>query len=153
MAGPEATDRWILIVEDNEDDERLARRVLQSEGRSESLVIARDGEDALRMLRTENPPRLVLLDLKLPRLSGMEVLIAVREDERLATMPIVVLTSSGEHSDVAACYGLGCNAFVQKAIEYDDYISDLTSTLRFWLDINAAPPIAAPIPIGAVYSS
>jgi CheY-like chemotaxis protein len=139
------TNRWILVVEDNEDDERPARRTLQQAGRTESMVVARDGEEALKALRTQPAPKLVLLDLKLPRLSGMEVLTAVREDERLASIPIVVLTSSGEQTDIAACYGLGCNAFVQKAIEYDEYVRELTATLEFWLDINAPPPIAPPL--------
>src|SRR5687768_10718228 len=103
----------MLVVEDNLDDERLATRVFNKSGRTERLVIARDGAQALKILKESAPPALVLLDLKLPRLSGIEVLMAIRDDERIRCVPIVVLTSSDEKTDVAACYDLGCNAFIK----------------------------------------
>src|SRR5688500_10851358 len=106
--------RWMLVVEDNLDDERLATRVFQMSGRSEAFVVARDGDEALRVLRESNPPQLVLLDLKLPRLSGIDVLTAIRDDHHLRCVPVIVLTSSDERTDLAACYELGCNAFVRK---------------------------------------
>lgn len=137
-------ERWILVVEDNLDDERLATRTFSKAGRSEAIRVARDGEEALELLRTLPPPNLLLLDLKLPRLSGMDVLTSVREDERLKTLPVVILTSSNEQSDVAACFGLGCNAFVRKSIDFNQYVDEFQTTIRFWLDTNCAPPIQAP---------
>lgn len=128
--------RWMLIVEDNPDDERLATRVFSMAQRNERFQVARDGEEALKVLKNSEPPALVLLDLKLPRLSGVEVLMAMKDDERLKVVPIVVLTSSDEKSDRMACYELGCNAFVRKPIDYDQYRIDLKVTLDFWLDVN-----------------
>jgi len=122
----------------------LVTRTIGRAARSERLLVARDGAEAVRILKTYLLPALVLLDLKLPRLSGMEVLSAVREDERLLAMPIVILTSGGDQSEVAACYALGCNAFVRKNIDYHCYVQELTRTLEFWLDINCLPPIDAP---------
>lgn len=126
----------MLVVEDNLDDERLATRTFTRAGRQERFEVARDGEEALRKLRAQEPPSLVLLDLKLPRLSGIDVLLAIRDDERLRTVPVVVLTSSDERSDIAACYELGCNAFVRKPIDYEEYTGELRTTLDFWLGVN-----------------
>ena len=136
----EATGRWLLVVEDNADDERLATRTFKQAGRSEEWRVAHDGEEALEMLKDSTPPTLVLLDLKLPRLSGVDVLTAIRDDERLGRTPVVVLTSSDERTDLAACYALGCNAFVRKPVDYAEYTRDLRATLEFWLDVNRIPP-------------
>ncbi len=136
----EATGRWLLVVEDNADDERLATRTFKLAGRSEEWRVAHDGEEALEMLKDETPPTLVLLDLKLPRLSGVDVLTAIRDDERLGRTPVVVLTSSDERTDLAACYALGCNAFVRKPVDYEEYTRDLRTTLDFWLNVNRTPP-------------
>lgn len=126
----------MLVVEDNGDDERLATRVFARSGRTERFCVARDGEEALKLLRESHPPSLVLLDLKLPRLSGVDVLMAIRDDERLKTVPVVVLTSSDERTDLGACYELGCNAFVRKPVDYDEYTRELKTTLDFWLGVN-----------------
>jgi two-component system response regulator len=136
VASVENKHRWMLVIEDNPDDERLATRTFSAAQRSEDYQVARDGEEALVMLKREDKPALVLLDLKLPRLSGVEVLMAIRDDPRLKTVPVVVLTSSDEKSDRSACYELGCNAFVRKPIDYDEYRRQLTATLDFWLNVN-----------------
>lgn len=136
----EATGRWLLVVEDNADDERLATRTFKQAGRSEEWRVAHDGEEALEMLKDATPPTLVLLDLKLPRLSGVDVLTAIRDDARLGRTPVVVLTSSDERTDLAACYALGCNAFVRKPVDYEEYTRDLRTTLEFWLNVNRTPP-------------
>lgn len=136
----EPTGRWLLVVEDNADDERLATRTFRQTGRVEEWRVARDGEQALEMLRAGPPPTLVLLDLKLPRLSGVDVLTAIRDDPRLGTTPVVILTSSDEKTDLAACYALGCNAYVRKAVEFTEYTRDLKTTLDFWLTVNRLPP-------------
>jgi len=133
MSGSE---KWLLVVEDNADDEHLARRAFRLTERRETLEVARNGEEALEMLRLKSSPVVVLLDLKLPRLSGVEVLMAMKDDRRLATIPVVVLTSSNEISDVGACYELGCSAFVRKPIEYEPFMAAMTATLNFWLSVN-----------------
>ncbi len=128
--------RWMLVIEDNLDDERLATRVFARSGRPERMQIARDGEEALELLKDSQVPSLVLLDLKLPRLSGIEVLLAIRDDQRLKSVPVVVLTSSDEISDISACYELGCNGFVRKPVDFEEYVNDLNATLNFWLSVN-----------------
>ena len=130
----------MLVVEDNPDDERLATRTFKQAGRSEDWRVARDGEEALEVLKAKIPPTLVLLDLKLPRLSGVDVLTAIRDSPRLANIPVVVLTSSDEKTDLAACYALGCNAFVRKPVDFIEYTNDLRTTLDFWLNVNLVPP-------------
>lgn len=131
----------MLVVEDNPDDERLATRTFKQSGRNEEWHVARDGEEALEMLKSPVPPLLVLLDLKLPRLSGVDVLTAIRDDERIRHIPVVVLTSSDERTDLAACYALGCNAFVRKPVDYGEYTRDLHTTLDFWLNVNRIAPV------------
>jgi two-component system, response regulator len=136
----------MLVVEDNLDDELLATRVFERSGRPEEIIVARDGDQALQILRESEPPKLVLLDLKLPRLSGIDVLLAMRDDERLKTVPVVILTSSDERTDVAACYDLGCNGFVRKPVDYDQYVDELSTTLDFWLRINRTKPTSPAVP-------
>ena len=135
----EPTGRWLLLVEDNADDERLAARTFRQSGRGEELRVARDGEEALAALRTPTTPALVLLDLKLPRLSGVDILMAIRDDKRLAKVPIVILTSSDERTDIEACYGLGCNAYIRKPVDFGEYTHDLKLALEFWLGVNRLP--------------
>ncbi len=136
MSSPRSPARWVLVVEDNPEDERLASRVFAAGHRPEEYHVARDGVQALQLLKRQDTPALVLLDLKLPRLSGVEVLMAIRDDPRLRTVPVVVLTSSDEITDRNACYELGCNAFVRKPLDYDDYRKELNLTLDFWLTVN-----------------
>ena len=138
----EPTGRWLLLVEDNADDERLAARTYRQSGRTEELRIARDGEEALAALESPSAPALVLLDLKLPRLSGVDILMSIRDDERLAKVPIVILTSSDERTDIEACYALGCNAYVRKPVDFSEYTHDLKLALEFWLGVNRLPPAA-----------
>lgn len=136
----EPTGRWLLVVEDNADDERLAARTFRKTGRDEEWRVARDGEEALAMLKASRPPVLVLLDLKLPRLSGVDILMGIRKDPRLERTPVVVLTSSDEQRDVAACYALGCNAYVRKPVDFAEYTRDVGLTIDFWLGVNRLPP-------------
>jgi two-component system, response regulator len=136
-------DRWILIVEDNEDDEQLARRAFGKCERTETLLVARNGEEALEILRSRSSPVVVFLDLRLPRISGIEVLVEIKDDARLRTIPVVVLTSSDEMSDIGACYELGCSAFVRKPIAYAEFMVTLTRTFDFWLGTNLTVAEAA----------
>ncbi len=133
MDGP---NKWVLVVEDNPSDELVARRALTRAKRSEQLLVARNGEEALEILRTRSSPVLVLLDVRLPRISGIEVLMAMKDDTRLRTVPVVVMTSSSEISDLGACYELGCNAFVRKPIDFEEYLAAYEATFNFWLGTN-----------------
>lgn len=128
--------KWVLVVEDNPGDELIARRAFEQANRSEQVVVARNGEEALDLLRSRFSPVLVLLDVRLPRLSGIEVLVAMKDDARLRTVPVVVMTSSNEVSDLGACYELGCNAFVRKPLDFNEYLAAYETTLNFWLGTN-----------------
>ncbi len=129
-------ERWVLVVEDNACDELIAKRAFACAGRSEQAIFARDGEQALKELRERHSPALIVLDMKLPRLSGLEVLFAINEDDRLRLVPVVVLTSSNERTDIAACYELGCKAFVHKPEDFQEYMAAYSSILDFWLKVN-----------------
>jgi two-component system response regulator len=129
-------ERWLLVVEDNPNDEYLARRAYKALNRPETLVVATNGEEAVEILRSRAAPAVVILDLKLPRLSGVGVLMTMKDDERLRTVPVVVLTSSSEMTDLGACCELGCNAFVQKPVDYQEFMAAITSTFDFWLNHN-----------------
>lgn len=141
--------KTVLLVEDNADDEALVRRVLHKTGRDLRLLTARDGREALDYLDSIRPdgrspgtpmPRLVLLDLKMPRLSGTETLREINADPWLRLLPIVVFTSSAEDVDVRECYRLGAASYVRKPIEYEEYARSLASVLDYWLDVNIERP-------------
>jgi two-component system, response regulator len=114
--------------------------------------VARDGEEALDFLfgrgafrsrSSAPPPRLVLLDLKLPKLDGLEVLRAVRTNSRTSVAPVVVLTSSEDPRELAHCYQLGANSCVQKPVQYEELWTTLQAVARYWLELNQAPPVPA----------
>jgi len=120
----------ILLVEDNEDDLELTLHALRKENLANSIHVARDGEEALDFLfcngnhtdRTfDKPPRLVLLDLKLPKIDGMEVLKRIKSDPRTRTIPVVILTSSKEERDLVKGYGLGANSYIQKPVDFEQF--------------------------------
>lgn len=136
----------VLVVEDNPDDEALTLRGLRRCGLPMEVSVARDGAEALDLLTGDlsntslaQAPRLVLLDLKLPKMGGLEVLEAVRANPRTATMPVVCMTSSDEVTDTTRSYGLGANSFVRKPIDYEDYLSTVAKTAEYWLKINFWP--------------
>ena len=137
--------RAVLLVEDNEGDVRLTREALREAGDDVRLSAVTDGEQALAYLRREGGfseaprPDLVLLDLNLPRKNGVEVLDEMRSDERLASMPVIVLTSSAARQDIEACYARGANAFVVKPQDLDAFM-DLIGAIRgFWLGVAQLP--------------
>ena len=131
-------DTRILIVEDNPDDESLTQRGLRKS--AVEITVARDGALALEMLEAmENLPDLVLLDLKLPKIDGSEVLRQLRNDARTSKLCVVVFTSSSEPADIARCYGLGCNSYVIKPVTYEDYIEAVHSIAAYWLTLNVSP--------------
>jgi two-component system response regulator len=144
-----APGRPILLVEDNADDEALTLRALHKNNIRNSIVIARDGVEALEYLfgagahagrDTSVQPQLILLDLKLPRADGLEVLRQMRGDPRTKLLPVVVLTSSKEDEDVIRSYQLGANSYVRKPVNFTDFIDAVKTLGLFWLLINELPP-------------
>jgi two-component system, response regulator len=140
----------ILLVEDNPDDVELAIHALRKEKLANSIHVARDGEEALEFLfcngihaarSFEHPPRLILLDLKLPKVDGMEVLKRLKADARTKSIPVVILTSSKEERDLANGYGLGANSYIQKPVDFDQFRETVKSVGWYWLVINQ-PPVA-----------
>ena len=139
----------LLLVEDNPEDELLALRALKKALPAVRIDVARDGQQALdylfktdAMANREGPdlPAVVLLDISLPRLSGLEVLERLRADPRTASLPVVMLTSSDEPRDRTRSYALGCNSFVQKPVEFAAYAATLAHLGVYWLNINEPPP-------------
>ena len=142
-------DKMILIVEDNPDDEALTLRAFQKNNISNPVVIARDGVEALDYLFATGPhqgrdtgdlPQVMLLDLKLPRIDGLEVLRRVREDERTRLLPVVILTSSKEERDLIEGYRHGCNSYVRKPVNFDEFVDAARQLGLYWLLLNEGPP-------------
>ena len=144
------TNRPILLVEDNEDDEMLTLRAFKKNHIMNEVVVARDGEEALDYLFGTGahagrdlsiPPQLVLLDLGLPRVGGLDVLRRIRKEELTRLQPVVVLTSSKEEEDIVRSYSLGANGFVRKPVEFDALSEVVRALGLFWLLINEAAPV------------
>ena len=142
----------ILLVEDNANDAELTMRALHRSKIVNDILLAEDGVEALDLIfcrgshqdRTfTDPPRLVLLDLKLPRLGGMEVLRAIRADERTKAISVVIFTSSIEERDVIDGYKLGVNAYAQKPVDFEQFAEIVRQIGMFWMLINQPPPPAA----------
>jgi two-component system, response regulator len=132
----------LLLVEDSADDRELTVIGLRDAAISNPIEIARDGQEALEYLSepTRPLPALVLLDLKLPRISGLDVLARLRERERTSLLPVVVLTSSNEESDRLRSYGAGANAYVCKPVEFGEFAQAIKALGLFWLIVNQPPP-------------
>lgn len=139
--------RRILLVEDNASDEKLTIAAFKRSGVVDEITIARDGVVALELLQGRageprpEPPRVVLLDLKLPKLDGLEVLRRLRADARTRTLPVVVLTASKEDADVAASFELGASAYVRKPVEFSEFLETAKTIAVFWLTLNERPPL------------
>jgi CheY-like chemotaxis protein len=142
-------DPQILLIEDNPKDVKLTLHSLREENLANTIQVGRDGEEALDFLfcrgefasrSFDHPPRLVLLDLKLPKVDGLEVVRAVKGDPRTQAIPVVVLTSSREESDLVKSYKLGVNAYIQKPVEFDAFRHAVKQLGLFWLVVNEPPP-------------
>ncbi len=140
----------ILLVEDSQDDVDLALHTLRREKLANNIFVARDGEEALDFLfcrgaftqrSFDRPPKLVLLDLKLQKVDGMEVLKQIKSDPRTRTIPVVVMTSSKEERDLVASYHLGANSYTQKPVDFEQFRETVKTIGLYWLIINQ-PPIA-----------
>lgn len=132
----------ILLVEDNPDDEHLAVRALKKHNVVNDIAVARDGQQALDYLLDENHPlpALVLLDLKLPKVSGLEVLQKLRATRRTALQPVVILTTSQEEQDLIDSYRLGCNSYIRKPVDFLQFAEAMRQLAVYWLVINEGPP-------------
>lgn len=142
--------KFILLVEDNPDDEALTLRALNKNKVANRVVVARDGAEAVDFLfgtgahagrNVSDLPQIVLLDLKLPKLDGFEVLRRIRADERTRTLPVVILTSSKEERDVAQGYRDGCNSYVRKPVNFDEFTEAARQLGLYWLLLNEPPPL------------
>lgn len=140
--------KLVLLVEDNPSDEKLTLRALKSGNFGNEVSVARDGAEALAYLfpadaggRARAPlPTVVLLDLKLPRVDGLEVLRRIRENEATRLLPVVILTSSGEDEDMLRSYALGANAYVRKPVDFVAFMEATRTLGLFWLLVNEQPP-------------
>ena len=144
-------DKIILLVEDNPDDELLTMRALRKNNVLNKVVVARDGVEALDYLfgtgrytgsDTAVMPQLILLDLKLPKIDGLEVLKRMRADERTRLLPVVILTSSREQQDMLDGYGFGANSYVRKPVNFEQFVQAVEQLKLYWLILNEAPPAA-----------
>jgi CheY-like chemotaxis protein len=142
------TNKAILLVEDNDDDVMLTRRALQRNNIANQLIVMGDGVAAWEYLqRAADPnlgkhrlPTLVLLDLKLPRMDGLELLQRMRADSRLRRQPVVILTSSSEEQDIAKSYDSGANSYIRKPVDFEQFSAAIRQLGLYWLVLNESPP-------------
>jgi CheY-like chemotaxis protein len=146
------TDRYILLVEDNPDDEELTLLSLRKNNLGHEIIVVRDGVEAIEFLfgtgqytgrDLSRSPTVVLLDLKLPKLDGLGVLKRLRADERTRMLPVVVLTSSSQDADVLASYNLGANSYVRKPVEFGSFVEAISTLGMYWVTLNRPPPLHA----------
>jgi two-component system response regulator len=147
-AGQASVESWILLVEDSPEDRELAIHALSRAAFGGRVEQAKDGVEAIDRLfcrgqwadrDPDDLPRAVLLDIKMPRVDGVEVLRELKASERLANVPVVMLTSSAEPRDIAACYALGVNSFVVKPVDVDEYFQSIGAVGRYWVMLNRVP--------------
>jgi two-component system, response regulator len=138
----------ILLVEDNPDDEALTLRAFKKNNISNRIVVVRDGAEALDWLFRRGKhaqrgpdPQVVLLDLKLPKVDGLEVLRQIREDERTRLLPVVILTSSKEESDLLRGYELRANSYIRKPVDFAHFVESVREIGMYWLVLNEPPPV------------
>jgi CheY-like chemotaxis protein len=134
--------KLILLVEDDPDHELLTIRALKKSQIANEVRVARDGEEAIDLLLGEKPvrPQVVLLDLKLPKVDGLEVLRRIRADDATKMLPVVVLTSSDEERDVVRSYQLGVNSYIRKPVNFNDFAEATRQLGMYWLVLNECPP-------------
>jgi len=139
-------DKVILLVEDNPDDILLAEMAFKKNNLESKPVIARDGVEALDYLFGDSsrceayPPHLILLDLKLPRVNGLEVLKRIRSDKKTRLIPVVILSSSSEEKDMLECYQCGANSYIRKPVNFEQFIEAIKQLKLYWLGLNEPPP-------------
>ncbi len=138
----------LLLIEDNPDDEALTIRALKKHNIANEIVVARDGEEALDFIYTrgrfaerdpDNLPQVILLDLKLPKIDGLEVLRQIRNNPATRRVPVVVLTSSNEEKDIISSYDLGANSYVRKPVDFEQFLEAARQLGLYWLVLNETP--------------
>lgn len=143
------SEKIILLVEDNASDEALTLRALKKSNIANRVIVVRDGAEALDFLFIKGShaerdrsltPQVVLLDLQLPKIGGLDVLREMREDDRTKTLPVVVLTSSAEQQDIVRSYRLGANSFIQKPVDFTQFVESVKQLGLYWLVLNRLPP-------------
>ena len=148
----EISERAVLLVEDNDDDRELTLRSFEKHGIANKIVVARNGVEALDYLfcrgayagrKIEEAPALILLDLKLPKLNGLEVLREIRSNPYTKRTPVVMLTSSNEEKDKIESYDLGANSYVRKPVEFGAFVEAVSSLGLYWVLLNRPPPLHA----------
>jgi two-component system, response regulator len=141
--------KMILLVEDNPDDEALTLRAFDKNNITNQVVVVRDGAEALDWLFARGPyedrnvdehPEVILLDLKLPKVDGLEVLRRIRADDRTKLLPVIILTTSEEESDRLAGYSLGANSYIRKPVDFSQFIEAVRQLGLYWLVLNESPP-------------
>lgn len=141
--------KMILLVEDNPDDEELTLRALKKNNIVNDVAVVRDGAEALDYLfctgrytsrNSSDLPQIVLLDLNLPKMGGLEVLRRIRENEKTRLLPVVILTSSKEEQDLIQGYSLGANSYVRKPVDFNQFVDAVRQLGLYWLVLNEAPP-------------
>jgi two-component system response regulator len=142
-------DKYILLVEDNPDDEMLTLRAFRSGKVANDVFVVHDGAEAIDFLfctgayADRNPtllPELILLDLKLPKVDGLEVLQRIRSDEKTRTLPVVILTSSDEEVDILESYNRGANSYIRKPVDFEQFTEAVRQLKLYWLVLNVPPP-------------
>jgi two-component system response regulator len=143
--------KTILLVEDNSDDEILTLRALKKNNILNQVIVAHDGEEALDYLFAEGSyagrnlsqmPEIILLDLKFPKIDGLEVLNRIRKEQRTKLLPVIILTSSAQDKDIVDSYSLGANSYVRKPVDFDEFTEAVRQLSLYWLLLNAAPKFA-----------
>ncbi|MBS7606449.1 response regulator [Candidatus Bathyarchaeota archaeon] len=135
----------ILLVEDSMDDALITKRAMSKVNIMGRLIIVNDGEEALKLLRREGEykdfalPSLIILDLKMPKVNGFEVLRELRRDERLRVLPVIVFTSSDRSEDIELAYRLGCNSYIVKPVRFEDFLRVMEEIKRYWLETSEIP--------------
>lgn len=142
-------DKVILLVEDNARDEVLTLRALKQSGVANEIIVARDGVEAFEYLfgtgryegrDTKVQPQLILLDLKLPKIDGLQVLTRLRDDDRTKRLPVVIFTSSSEQEDMMRSYDLGANSYIRKPVDFEQFAEATRQVGMYWVLLNEAPP-------------
>jgi two-component system, response regulator len=142
-------EKMILLVEDNPDDELLTLRALKKNNIGNNLVVVRDGAEALDFLLCtgayadrdpENLPQIILLDLNLPKIGGLDVLRRIRETNSMRLLPVVILTSSKEEQDLITGYSLGANSYIRKPVDFNQFVEAVHQLGLYWLVLNEPPP-------------
>ncbi len=135
----------IMLVEDNPHDIEITRRAFERGHVKNELIVARDGEEALEILEKkkisgEPQPRLILLDLNLPKMSGHEVLTAIKADPSMRRIPVIILSASSREEDIVRSYNLGVNTFIPKPVRFEDFVTVISTIQQYWILVAALPP-------------